>query len=143
MVDSKDLTNEAPRSPRVRLGGYALLGRAIDKGRAALNSMNGGYHFDCPLDNYLFSFKGISGADLSAQLAEGASDQQIVEWLDGSGAAKSVDEITAFSDSVEAARPFDDPEKRDWFIGECAPLGIDPAESTLFDYLEKDDAQMA
>jgi len=140
MIDSKDLTKEAPRSPRVRLGGYALLARAIDKGRAALNGKNGGYHYDCPLDNYLFSFKGISGAELSAQLAEGASDQQIVEWLDGSGAAKSLDEITGFSDAVEAARPYDDPEKRDWFIGECAPLGIDPAESTLFDYLEKDDA---
>jgi hypothetical protein len=140
MIDSKDLTKEAPRSPRVRLGGYALLARAIDKGRATLNGTNGGYHYDCPLDNYLFGFKGVAAADLSALLAEGASDQQVVEWLDGSGAAKSVDEITAFSDSVEAARPYDDPEKRDWFVGECTPLGIDPAESTLFDYLEKDDA---
>jgi hypothetical protein len=140
MIDSKDLTKEAPRSPRVRLGGYALLARAIDKGRATLNGTNGGYHYDCPLDNYFFGFKGVAAADLSALLAEGASDQQVVEWLDGSGAAKSVDEITAFSDSVEAARPYDDPEKRDWFVGECTPLGIDPAESTLFDYLEKDDA---
>jgi hypothetical protein len=142
MIDSKDLTTEAPRSPRIRLGGYAILARALDKGRASLNGKNGGYHFDCPLDNYLFSFKEVAGADLSALLAGGASDQQAVEWLDGHGAPKSVDEITAFSDAMEAARPFDDPAKRDWFVGECEPLGIDPTESSLFDYLEKDDAAL-
>ena len=30
-------------------------------------------------------------------------------------------------------------EKKDWFIGVCAEAGIDPATSTLFDYLEADD----
>ena len=31
-----DLTQRPPRSPRVRLGGYVLLPRLLDKGRAAL-----------------------------------------------------------------------------------------------------------
>ena len=31
------------------------------------------------------------------------------------------------------------PDKKDWFVGVCAEVGIDPATSTLFDYLETDD----
>jgi hypothetical protein len=38
MVDmlDKDLTQEAPHSPRVRFGGSAILGRTVDKCRASL-----------------------------------------------------------------------------------------------------------
>ena len=56
---SRDLTNKAPRSPRDRVGGYALLARAIDKCRATLHGQAGEYHFNCPLDQMLFSFKGV------------------------------------------------------------------------------------
>ena len=50
-VKGKDLTKEAPRSPRVRIGGYAILARTYDKCRALLWGNIGEYHFDCPLDN--------------------------------------------------------------------------------------------
>ena len=43
MTAAKDLTKEAPRSPRTRLGDYALMARMIDKGRAALNGSVGEY----------------------------------------------------------------------------------------------------
>ena len=36
MIKAKDLTQEAPRSSRTRLGGHIILGRMIDKGRATL-----------------------------------------------------------------------------------------------------------
>src|ERR1035437_9387261 len=32
-----DLTKQAPRSPRVRLGGFVILPRCLDKGRATIN----------------------------------------------------------------------------------------------------------
>lgn len=35
LPNAKDLTREPPRSPRLRLGGYALMARMIDKGRGA------------------------------------------------------------------------------------------------------------
>src|SRR5882724_8082279 len=50
-VTGKHLTKEAPRSPRIRVGGYAILGRTIDKCRALVAGNIGEYHFDCPLDN--------------------------------------------------------------------------------------------
>ena len=54
---AKNLTQEAPRSPRTRLGGYALLARAVDKGRASLEGNVGEYHFACPLDQCSLNLK--------------------------------------------------------------------------------------
>lgn len=139
MNTAKDLTQEAPASPRVRTGGYALLARMADKGRASIVGTIGEYHYDCPLDNYLFGFKGMTGADVLEVIKSGASDEEIAAWLDANGTPKTAEEITAWSDSVEAARPYDNPEKKDWFVGVCAEAGIDPATNTLFDYLETDD----
>ena len=123
MNTAKDLTKEAPVSPRVRIGGYAILARALDKGRADLAGNVGGYHFDCPLDNYLFGFKGLKGEDVKKLLADGSSNEEIADWLDENGEPKSEEEKKAWSDGVEAARPYDDPEKKDWFIGVCAEAG--------------------
>lgn len=139
MIPAKDLSKEAPTSPRVRTGGYAILARALDKGRADLAGTVGEFHFDCPLDNYLFGFKGVKGSDIKDLLAAGRSNEEIAAWLDANGEAKTEAEKSAWSDGVEAARPYDDPEKKDWFIGVCAEAGCDPATSTLFDFLEADD----
>ena len=35
-LHTPDLTKQPPRSPRVRLGGYVVLPRMLDKGRATL-----------------------------------------------------------------------------------------------------------
>ena len=43
-----DLTKQAPRSPRVRLGGYVILPRMLDKGRATLAGKNGEYTLRLP-----------------------------------------------------------------------------------------------
>ncbi len=138
-MSAKDLTKEAPTSPRVRTGGYAILARALDKGRADIAGTVGGYHFDCPLDNYLFGFKEVAGADVRKLLEDGASNEEVATWLDANGKAKTPEEVSAWSDSVEAARPYDHEDKKEWFIGVCAEAGVDPATSTLFDYLEADD----
>ena len=137
---AKDLTKEAPRSPRVKLGPYPLLARSLDKGRASLVGKVGDYHFDCPLDNYLFGFKEVKGSDIKALLEKGSSDEDVVAWLDSHGAEKSGAEIAAFSKGVEEARPYENPEKKEWFAGECAKVGLDPAKTTLFEFLEKDDS---
>src|SRR5437667_4807286 len=138
-VIGKELTKEAPRSPRIRVGCYAILGRTIDKCRALIAGDIWEYHFDCPLDNMLFGFKGVKGDDFKAQIENGASDQQMAEWLDQSGEKRTLDENERWSDEVEATRPYDDPERRDWFVEQVKTLGLDPAKTTLFEWLEADD----
>ena len=143
MNTAKDLSEVPPRSPRERIGGYAILARCLDKGRAELNETAGEFHFNCPLDNMLFSFKGVNGEDVRKLLADGASDEEVLEWLNSHGTPRTEKEITEWSAKVEAARPYDDPEKKEWFAGECAPLGLDPERTTLFEYLDEDDHRMA
>jgi hypothetical protein len=139
MNTAKDLSKEPARSPRIRVGGYAILARMSDKGRASLNGTAGEYHFDCPVDNMLFGFKGVKGADVRPVLESGASDEQIAIWLDTHGTPKTTAEVKVWSDSVERQRPYDNPEHRDWFVSECVRLGLKPETTTLFDYLEADD----
>jgi Domain of unknown function (DUF5069) len=138
-VSGKDLTKEAPRSPRIRVGGYAILGRTIDKCRALVAGNIGEYHFDCPLDNTLFGFKGVKGEDFKAQIEKGASDQEIVEWLNQSGEKKRPVEIKRWAEEAEASSLYSDPEKRDFFVEETRKHGLDPAKTTTFEWLEIDD----
>jgi hypothetical protein len=138
-VTGKDLTKEAPRSPRIRVAGYAILGRTIDKCRALVAGDIGEYHFDCRLDNMLFGFKGVKGDDFKAQIEQGASDEEIVEWLNQSGEAKPPQEIKRWAEEAEASSLYNHPENREFFSEEVRKLGLDPAETTTFEWLEIDD----
>ena len=140
-ITGKDLTKEAPRSPRVRVGGYAILGRTIDKCRALVAGNIGEYHFDCPLDNMVFGFKGVKGDDFKAQIEQGASDQEMVECLNQNGEKKTPEEIERWADEVEASSLYNHPEteKRDYFGEETKKLGLDPSKTTTFEWLEIDD----
>jgi len=138
-ITGKDLTNEAPRSPRLRVGGYAILGRTIDKCRALVAGNIGEYHFDCPLDRTLFGFKGIRGEDFRAQIEQGRSDEEIIEWLNQSGEEKTPAQIRRWSEKMEASSLHDDLEKRDFFDEETRKLGLDPEKTTTFEWLEIDD----
>ena len=140
MYTAKNLTKEPPRSPRYRLGDYAIMARMMDKGRADLQGNVGEYHFACPLDQMLFEFKGVNADEVKKLLASGAADEQVVTWFGSHGTARTAEEIKTWSNGVLGYRPYDDPEKKEWFSGECAKLGLKPESSTLVDYLEADDA---
>jgi hypothetical protein len=138
-ITGKDLRKEAPRSPRIRIGGYAILGRTIDKCRALVAGNIGEYHFDCPLDRTLFEFKGVRGEDFKAQIEQGASDEEMVEWLERRGERKTPEEIKRWAEEVEASSLYNHPEKREFFSEEVKKLGLDPEKTTTFEWLEVDD----
>jgi hypothetical protein len=139
--EAKDLSRVAPRSPRERIGGFAILARTIDKCRATIQGTHGDYHFDCPVDRTLFGFKGITGDEFRQMVESGANDEEIGEWLKVHGTPRTEDEIEAWSDRVTASSPMDgeDEGKKDWFRGVCEGLNLDPETTSLFDYLEADD----
>ena len=76
-----DLTQRPPRSPRVRLGGYVILPRMLDKGRAQLVGKNGEYKYNCPLDQRFISFTGIDPEALLSELRADKSDSEILAWI--------------------------------------------------------------
>ena len=138
--NSPDLTKQPPRSPRVRLGGYALLPRMLDKGRATLAGKNGEYHYACPNDEHFLNFAGIDAEALKQQLAAGKGDGEILEWISANVKHKHTDaEIMGWSAWVEQRAP-DNPESRDYFNGihkQSAPKREDIVSWT--DLLDVDD----
>jgi hypothetical protein len=138
-VTGKDLTGEPPRSPNVLLGGYPILGRTLDKCRALLAGTIGDYHFDSPLDNALFAWKRILGDNFKAAAAAGANDEEMVKWLDTHGRPKTDAEKTKWAEDMKKASFYNNPARRDEFIAKTQELGLDPATTTLFEWLEADD----
>jgi hypothetical protein len=137
----KDLTKEAPPSPHQRVGGYVILARTYEKCRALLWGNIGEYHFDCPLDNMLFGWKGVKGDDFKREVERGATVEEMAKWLDEHGEKKTPEEVRAWSDQMVAANPYHNPEKRDWFVEQVKPYGLDPANTTLFQWLDVDDRE--
>src|SRR3990167_8393845 len=120
-IQAKDLTKKAPRSPKERLAGFAILPRCIDKCRAVLAGTKGEYKFDCANDNILFKFKGITGADLKDYIAQGHTDEEIADSVKNRGIPKTDEEIQAWSDAFNTDYGYaSNPEKKDWFNGKCA-----------------------
>ena len=138
-IIDRDLTKQAPHSPRERTAGFAIASRAVDKCRATLTGHPGEYHFDCPLDNMLFSFKGITGGQFKTAVQAAKKYEDIGIWLQANGTIKTPAEIKTWSDETEAGSMMQNPEKRAYFIENCSKLGLNPETSTTFDWLEADD----
>ena len=138
-IIARDLTKQAPHSPRDRIAGFVIARRAVDKCRASLAGTPGEYHYDCPLDNLLFGFKGITGDEFKAAVQTAKDYEDIGVWLQAHGTAKTPVEIKAWSDAMEAGSLMKNPEKRAYFIEDCSRLGLNPQMNTTFDWLEADD----
>jgi len=78
---STDLTLLPPRSPRVRLGGFAILARMLDKGRATVAKKNGEYVYNSPTDQHLVRFLGFDPEALLKELGAGKGDGEILQWV--------------------------------------------------------------
>jgi hypothetical protein len=63
----------------------------------------------------------------------------MIEWLNQSGEKKTPEEIKRWAEDAEASSLYHHPEKRDFFSKAVAKLGLDPAKTTTFDWLEVDD----
>ncbi|MBC8096471.1 MAG: DUF5069 domain-containing protein [Akkermansiaceae bacterium] len=137
--NAKDLTKQAATSPRHRTGGYVLLARMTDKARADIAGQMGEYHTNCPLDRLLLDWKGVEYAGVRKALEAGATDEEIVAYLNAHGTPKTPAEIRVWSDSMDKASMHGDPEKGSWFDDECQKLGLDPAKTSTFDWLEAED----
>jgi len=137
-LNTPDLTRFPPRSPRVRLGGYVILPRMLDKGRATIANKNGEYHYACPMDQDFLEFVGIDPEVLKKQLNR--TDSEVLEWINQNAKYKrTMPEILAWSAWQEQAAP-DNPESREHFNDiqkTAAPNREDIA--TWFDVLDVDD----
>jgi len=140
-VIAPDLTQRAPRSLRIRLGGYVILPRMLDKCRATLTGKNGEYHYNCPLDQHFLRFTGIDAEALKAEVATGKGDGEILEWVLANAPIKNKPwEIAQWSDFHERRGPDSDAETLAYFAEAAGKLSKTREDiRTWADLLDLDD----
>jgi hypothetical protein len=136
-----DLTQRPPRSMRVRLGGYAILPRMLDKCRATILGKNGEYHYNCPLDQHSLRFTGIDPEALKAEVAAGKGDGEILEWIAANATVKNQPwEIIQWSDYHDRRGPDSDAETIAYFAEAAGKLSKTREDiRTWADLLDLDD----
>ena len=138
--NTTDLTQRPPRSARVRLGGYVILPRMLDKCRAVLAGKQGEYKYACPLDERFLDFAGIDPEKLKKEVATGKGDGEILEWIQKNAKNKRTDSEIGSWSAVGELRVPSDIESRSYFNElhqQCAPKREDIM--TWFDLLDVDD----
>lgn len=140
-IMSVDLTRRPPRSMRVRLGGFVILARMLDKGRATLAKKNGEYNYNSPTDQHLIRFLGFDPEALLKELAAGKGDGEILQWvLTNAKTPRSPWEIQTWSAYFDNRGPDSDAETLSGFaeyIGQHSKTREDIR--TWFDALDLDD----
>jgi hypothetical protein len=137
-----DLTQRPPRSARTKLGGYVILPRMLDKGRAIGIGKNGEFHYDCPMDQHLLKFIDISAADLLEEIKKGSGDGEILVWIGENQKSKRQPwEIEQWSAYFEKRGPDSDQETASFFTNRLVEFGGATREDikTWFDLLDLDD----
>ncbi len=135
-----DLTKRAPRSARVRIGGYVILPRMLDKGRATIAGTQGDYKYACPLDQQFLNFIGVDPDKLKEQLAAGKGDGEILDWIEKNSKNHPTPEQIAHWSASQEQRGPTDADTRKFFEelkADCAPKRKDVA--AWFDLLDIDD----
>jgi hypothetical protein len=137
-----DLTQRPPRSPRVRLGGYILLPRILDKGRASLAGKLGEYHYAGKgMDRHFFNFVGLDHEALTQELAKGGGDGELLAWVQANAKNQRQPwEIAAWGDFHLRRTPDSDAETFTYFaeaVGKLTQTREDV--TTWFDLMDLDD----
>ena len=136
-----NLTQRPPRSPRVRLGGYVVLPRILDKGRADLAGTAGEFKYNNPADYHWFRFTGITPEALKAELATGKGDGEILKWIEANAPHKRTPwEIEQWSQYFNQRGPDSDVETLEFFAKRVGEFNKDREDvKTWFDLLDLDD----
>lgn len=135
-----DLTVRPPRSPRVRLGGFVILPRLIDKARATLAGKNGEYIYNSGLDKRFFSFVKIDADAFLEQVATGAGDGALLAWITANSDHKPADYEIAHWSAFQGERTATTLKAREHYVKQHAALAPERADvATGFDFLDLDD----
>jgi hypothetical protein len=141
ITNAPDLTQRPPRSPRVRLGGYVILARILDKGRATLARTPGEYKFNSATDQHWFRFTGIAAKALQTELAKGKGDGEILAWVQkNTRPSREIWEIQSWSAYFNERGPDSDLETLEFFAERVGSFSKTREDlKTWFDLLDLDD----
>ena len=136
-----DLTQRPPRSPHARLGGFVILPRMLDKGRAKLANKNGEYNYNSGTDQHLVRLLGFDPEALLKELTAGKGDGEILAWiLESAKTPRGQWEVEAWSAYFDKRGPDSDAETLAAFaeyVGQLSKTREDI--KSWFDALDLDD----
>jgi len=115
---AKDLSQEPPRSPREKLGGYIIAARLLDKCRAHLNGTFGEYNFGHFMDNLFFDFTGIEADTFKTFVATGATDEEVAQWIQDHSKQKDPLAVAKWNNSILYTTPKEMPDRFQLFMEE-------------------------
>lgn len=135
-----DLSQHPPRSARVRLGGFVVLPRILDKARAHLAGKLGPFKWGNPLDQRLWLFTGIKPDDFLAAVQGGKNDSEMLEWVNANLQPKRQQwEIEAWSNWISNLSPGDATRHKIFAEDIVAHYPKREDIRTIFDRLDADD----
>lgn len=120
-IHTKDLTKGFPRSPRETLAGYVIAARMLDKCRAVIAGCAGEYHYNCPLDRNFFDFTGIDADEFKAFVATGASDEEVVLWIEQHSKITQRSDIVIWNNKLRDLRQSEAPVDIQVFLEDYVP----------------------
>lgn len=119
-----DLRNGYPRSPRAKLGDYVIAARTLDKCRAVLLGREGEYNFGGLLDRFFFNFVEIDADDFKAVVAAGATDDDMVRWVNQRAPSRSLEEVVAWNNKMRELRLGELPPRAQMFMESYIPTHV-------------------
>ena len=86
------------------------MARMADKARAARAGLEGEYNYDCPIDQTVLGFLGISAADFQEAACANPNDVELGEWVLGK-TSRTRAEISTFNANSSSREPKDDDQR--------------------------------
>jgi Domain of unknown function (DUF5069) len=141
VFSAPNLSQRPPRSARVRLGGFIILPRILDKCRAVIAGTAGEFKYNGPLDQHFFRFTKLDADALKKIVASGKGDGEILEWImENAGHRPQPWEILQWSTYYEQRTPDSDAETLQYFASLVAKYSATRTDiKTWLDYLDLDD----
>ena len=136
----RDLTTSYPRSVRDTSLGVVQLARAVDKGIALANGLQGEYNFDCPMDKGVFGFLGVDGNALLDVIKKAQSESEVEAYLKPFLGKKTPQEIQAFNAEFLQHEPQPGSDAEKYFLDMRNQVAPDRADVTKWvDLLDLDE----
>ena len=139
-----------PRSPKIRLGGIAHLGRLIDKIRLRHMGHIPDYNYlTVGFDKYLLDLLKLSGEELERRVLEGGTDDDLVKWVQSRAAHLSDEDVQQWNSRILTSGPLDDAARRrfqarlnDIAVKRGIAVEALPAVATWADVIELDEGRL-
>ena len=144
------MSAQDPRSPKVRLGDIAHLGRIIDKIRLRHAGQIQDYNYlTVGFDRYLLDFLELDAAAFEQRVREGGADTEILDWVLAHMKNRSPEEIAQWNQRIETSGPMDEAGKarfqqrlKDVAQKRGVPISTLPPITTWADMIEIDEGRL-